>query len=196
MIRPEIPVEYLPDGAPEDTPWCTSVVGGKRGKKQYGNRLSGLKPFSAGRSDCDSVVADDEMGGQDVEDGLNGNGLGAGVVLAEIVDGSDRGQRSSTVGGVDAGAGVDRRRVQNRFEESGGSDSSAGKCLGVQPEPAPPPRSGRNCYEDSGDSESSADHFLGVQPEPNMLPECEHASGIRTCLQNAHMFCGLRTSIS
>lgn len=51
--------------------------------------MSGMKPFSACRSDCDSVLADDEMGRQDVEDGSNGGVSGAGAVLAEIVDGRD-----------------------------------------------------------------------------------------------------------
>ena len=56
---------------------------------------------SAGMFDCDSVVADDEMSVQDVKNDLDG--LGAGVVLAETVDESDRDQRSSTAGGVGAG---------------------------------------------------------------------------------------------
>ena len=64
------------------------LVGGKRGKKQYGNaRLSGLQPFSAGRSDCDSVVADDEMGGQDMEDGSNGDVSGAVLCLMRLLMG-------------------------------------------------------------------------------------------------------------
>ena len=150
-------VENLRDGAPEDAPWWTSVVGGKRGKKQYGDaRLGGLKPFSAGRSDCDSVLADDEMGGQDVEENSKGDVSGPGVVLAEAIDGSDHGQGSLIVGsGVEAGAGVDRRCVRNRLEESGGSESSADHFLGVQPEPAARPRRRRNRLEDSGGSESS-----------------------------------------
>ena len=61
------------------------MVGRKHRKNQKGTEhLGKLMQFSADRCDCNSVVADDEMGGQDVKDGSSGGGSGAGVVRSSM----------------------------------------------------------------------------------------------------------------